>query len=44
MLVAQVPLTVLLPHGPQPAKIFCPWDFSGKNTVVGSHSFLRGIL
>ena len=24
-------------HGLQPAGLFCPWDFPGKNTGVGSH-------
>jgi len=24
-------------HGLQPARIFCPWDFLGKNTRVGCH-------
>ena len=34
----------LWPHGLQPAKILCPWDFPGKNTGVGSHSLLQGIF
>ena len=25
-----------------PASLFCPWDFSGKNTGVGCHSFSKG--
>ena len=29
------------PHGSQPARPLCPWDFPGKNTGVSSHS-LRG--
>ena len=28
-------LTLLQPHGLQPARILCPWDFPGKNTGVG---------
>ena len=25
-----------------PARLFCPWDFAGKNTGVGCHFFLQG--
>ena len=25
-------------------QVFCPWDSPGKNTGVGSHSLLQGIL
>ena len=25
----------LRPHGLSPARLFCPWDFSSKNTGVG---------
>ena len=28
----------------QPARLLCPWDFSGKSTGVGSHSLLQGIF
>ena len=31
-------------HGLQPTKILRPWDFPGKNTGVGSHFLLQGIL
>ena len=24
--------------------LFCPWDFPGKNTEVGSHSLLQQII
>ena len=34
----------LQPHGLQPTRLFCPWDFPGKNTGVGSHSLLQGIF
>ena len=27
----------LQPHGPEPARFLCPWDFPGKNTGVGCH-------
>ena len=26
----------------QPTRLLCPWDFPGKNTGVGCHSFSRG--
>ena len=32
------------PYGLQPAWLLCPWTSSGKNTGVGSHSFLQGIF
>ena len=31
-------------YGLQPARLLCPWDSSGKNTVVGCHSLLQGIF
>ena len=34
----------LQPHGLQPARLLCPWNFPGKNTGVGSHSLLQGIF
>ena len=34
----------LQPHGLQPTRFLCPWNFPGKNTGVGSHSLLQGIL
>ena len=34
----------LRPHGLQPAKLLCPWDFPGKNTGVGFHFLLQGIF
>ena len=30
--------------GVQPAQLFCPWDFSGKDTGVGSHFLLQGLF
>ena len=30
----------LRPHGPQPTRLLCPWDFSGKSTGVGCHCLL----
>ena len=36
--------TLCDPHGQQPARLLCPWDFPGKNTVVGCHTLLQGIF
>ena len=29
------------PHGLQPTRLLCPWDFPGKSTGVGCHRLLR---
>ena len=34
----------LRPHGLQPARLLCPWDFPEKNTGVGCHFLLQGIF
>ena len=34
----------LRPHGPQPARLLCPWDSAGKNTGVGCPSLLQEIF
>ena len=34
----------LRPHGLLPARVLYPWNSVGKNTGVGSHSFLQGIF
>ena len=34
----------LHPHGWQPTRLLCPWDFPGKNTAVGCHSLLQRIF
>ena len=47
LLFALVPkscLTLLQPHRLWPSRLFCPWDFPGKNTGVGCHSLLWGIF
>ena len=31
-------------HGLQPARLLYPWDSPGKNTGVGCHALLQGIL
>ena len=42
-LVAQSLLT-LRPHGLQPARLLCPWDFPGESTGVGCHCLLQGVF
>ena len=32
------------PHGLQPTRLLCPWDFPGKSTGVGCRCLLRQIL
>ena len=32
------------PHGLQPARLLCPWDFPSKITGVGCHALLQGIV
>ena len=44
VLVSQSCLISLQPHGLQPDRLLCPWDFPGKGTGVGCHSFLQGIF
>ena len=34
----------LRPHRLQSARLLCPWDSTGKNTGMGSHSLLQGIF
>ena len=34
----------LQPHGLEPARLLCPWDFPGKNTGVDCHALLQGIF
>ena len=34
----------LQPHGLQPTRLLCPWDFPHKNTGVGCHFLLHGIF
>ena len=31
----------LRPHGLQPIRLLCPWDFTGKSTGVGCHCLLH---
>ena len=34
----------LRPHGLQPTRLLCPWDFPGKNTGVGCHFLLQEVF
>ena len=34
-------LTLLWPHGLQPTRLLCPWDFPGKNTGMSCHFLLH---
>ena len=34
---------LLWPHGLQPTRLLCPWDFPGKSTGVGYHCLLQGM-
>ena len=34
----------LQPHGLQPARLLCPWDFPDKSTGAGCHFLLQGIF
>ena len=43
-LVSKSCLIPLWPHGLQPTRLLCPRNFPGKNTGVGPHFLLQGIL
>ena len=43
-LVTQLCLTLLRPHGLQPTRILCSWDFPGKNTRMNRHFLFQGIF
>ena len=34
----------LWPHGLEPTRLLCPWKSTGKNTGMGCHSLLQGIV
>ena len=42
--VAKACPALLPPPRLQPARLLCPWDFSGKNTGVGCYFLLQGIF
>ena len=41
---SQSRLTLLRPHGLQPARLLCPWVSPGKKTGAGCHALLQGDL
>ena len=42
--VCSVMSNSLRPHGLQPARLLCPWNFPGKSTAVGYYSLLQSIV
>ena len=44
MLSHSVASDSLWPHGLQPARLLCPWNFPGKNIGVSCHFLLQGIF
>ena len=38
------PVQLFAPHGLWPARLLCAWDSPGKNTGVGCHALLQGIV
>ena len=42
--VVQSCLTLFSPMDCSPPRLLCPWDFPGKNTGVGCHFLLQGII
>ena len=42
--ISQSRLTLCNPVNCKPTILLCPWDFPGKKTGVGCHSFLQGIF
>ena len=43
-LAAKLCLILLWPHGLEPVRLLCPWDFPDKNTWVGCQFLLQGIF
>ena len=41
---SEVVLDSSQPHGLQPTRLLCPWDFPGKSTGVGCHCLLQPSL
>ena len=44
MLSHSVGSDFLQPHGLQPTRLLCPWDYPGKSTRIGCHFLLQGIF
>ena len=42
--VTSVMSASLQPHGLQPARLLCPWDFPGKNPGLGGCAIFQGIF
>ena len=42
--VSSVMSNSLQPHGLQPTRLLCPWNFPGKITGVGCHFLLQGLF
>ena len=42
--VAELCLAFCDPHGLQPTRLLCPWDFPGKHIGVSCHFLLQGIF
>ena len=42
--VVSVVSSSLQRYGLQPSRLLCPWESPGKNTGVGCHALLQGIL
>ena len=37
-------VSAMRPHGLEPTRLLCPWNFSDKNTGVGCHFILQAIF
>ena len=44
MLSCSVVSDSLQPHGLQPTRLLCPWNFPGKNTGVGCHFLFQPVI
>ena len=44
MYVCSVMSDSFRPHGLEPARLLCPWNFPGENTGVSCHFLLQGIF
>ena len=43
-LVVKLPPALLWPHGLQPTRLLCPWNFPGKDTTADCHFLPQGIF
>ena len=44
VLLASVVSNTFRPHGLEPTRLLCSWDFPGKNVGVGCHALLQGVF